>query len=216
MTSVLIIASTRAHLDTQEILRIQDTASALLDLDCAVDLLVPHLSPLLSVALSPQVHIFTAPHVPFCGNPPERPSFRRFLTGVSLFLYAVSLISRRAYTAFHGFNDGVLVMRALSGMTFHRHPCVAEIHTPFSTPGFFKGPRAAIARHFERRALKQADAIVLPDEDTLALFGKHIPRARVSLIPDPHAELTPDEFTFGDFNVALRHIYDYVLRPRKG
>ena len=40
-SAVLIISSTRIHVDPQEILRIQDTASALLQHGRAVDLLVP-------------------------------------------------------------------------------------------------------------------------------------------------------------------------------
>ena len=40
-SAVLIVASTRVHADAQEILRIQDTAAALLDAGAAVDVLVP-------------------------------------------------------------------------------------------------------------------------------------------------------------------------------
>ena len=44
-SAVLIVASTRVHADVQEILRIQDTASALIEQGRAVDLLVPSTLP---------------------------------------------------------------------------------------------------------------------------------------------------------------------------
>ena len=37
--------------------------------------------------------------------------------------------------------------------------------------------------------------------------------ARV-LIPDPHVELVPTAFTFAEFAAALRHVYEYALRPK--
>lgn len=212
---VLIVASTRVHVDAPEILRIQDTAAALLKEGCAVDVLVPRLSPLFSAALPAGARVFTAPRVPFCGNPPPRPSLRRLLAAFVLFLRGYSLISRRAYDVLHGFNDGALVVRALGRVTVRPRPYIAEIHTPLSSPGFFKGPRAALARRLERGALRRAAAIVLPDEATLARFAGRIPKARVSLIPDPHADFAPDAFTYGAFEAAVRHVYAYVLRPRR-
>ena len=214
--SVLIVASTRAYADSQEILRIQDTAAALLEAGSAVDLLVPRASPLLTSVLNPAVRVFTVPRiVPFMDNPPRRPSIRRFLVGALMFFRGVALISRRSYTALHGVNDGALVARAISGFaTVGRLPFVAEIHRPFSRPGFLRGPRTAFARFCERRALRHAAAIVLPDEQTLALFDRRIPRARVSIIPDPHVELVPTAFTFAEFSAALQHVYEYMRRTR--
>ena len=214
--SVLIVASTRAYADSQEILRIQDTAAALLEHGNAVDVLVPRTSSLLVSVLNPAVRVFTVPHiVPFMRNPPRRPSVRRFLVGALMLFRGVALLSRRRYTALHGVNDGALVVRAISGLaTVGRLPFIAEIHRPFARPGMVKGPRAAFARFCERRALRRASAIVLPDEQTLALFGRNIPRARVSLIPDPHVELVPTAFTFAEFSTALQHVYTYALRPR--
>ena len=98
--------------------------------------------------------------------------------------------------------------------TVGRLPFIAEVHRPFSGPGFLKGPRTAFARLSERRALRRAAAIILPDAQTLALFGRHIPRARVTLIPDPHVELVPTAFTFAEFSAALRHVYEYALCPK--
>lgn len=214
--SVLIVASTRAYADSQEILRIQDTAAALLEAGGAVDVLVPRVSPLLTSVLNPAVRVFTVPRlVPFMSNPPRRPSFRRFLVGALMFFRGVALLSRRGYTALHGVDDGTLVARAVSGFaTVGRLPFIAEIHRPFSGPGFLKGPRTAFARLCERRALRRAAAIILPDTQTLALFGRRIPRARVTLIPDPHVELVPTAFTFAEFSAALRHVYEYALRPK--
>ena len=214
--SVLIVASTRAYADSQEILRIQDTAAALLELGNAVDVLIPRTSPLLTSVLNPAVRIFTVPClVPFMSNPPRRPSIRRFCVGALMLFRGVALLARRSYTAVHGVNDGALVARAICGCaTMGRVPFIAEIHRPFARPGFLKGPRAAFARLSERRALRRAAAIILPDAQTLALFGRHIPRARVTLIPDPHVELVPTAFTFAEFSAALRHVYEYALCPK--
>ena len=216
--SVLIVASTRAYADSQEILRIQDTAAALLESGNAVDVLVPRMSSLLSSVLNQAVRVFTVPRlVPFMDNPPRRPSIRRFLVGALMFFRGIALLSRRSYTMLHGVNDGAIVARAISGFaTVGRLPFIAEMHRPFSRPGFLKGPRGALARLFERRALRRAAAIILPDEPTLALFGRHIPRARVTLIPDPHVELVPTAFTFAEFAAAIRHVYEYALCPKGG
>ena len=214
--SVLIVASTRVYADSQEILRIQDTAAALLESGNAVDLLVPRSSPLLTSVLNPSVRVFTVPRlVPFMGNPPRRPSIRRFLVGALMLFRGIALLSRRNYTAIHGVNDGALVTRAISGFaSVGRVPFIAEVHRPFARPGMVKGPRAAFARFCERRALRRAAAIILPDDQTLALFGRNIPRARVSIIPDPHVELVPTAFTFAEFAAALQHVYAYALRPK--
>ena len=122
---VLIVASTRAYADTREILRIQDTAAALLAEGRAVDLLTPRLSPLFRSALSPAVRVFTVPQlVPFMDTPPNRPSFRRFLVSVLMFLRGVALVSRRSYGILHGVNDGASVARAICG--FAAAPCAGS------------------------------------------------------------------------------------------
>ena len=214
-TAVLIVASTRAHADTQEILRIQDTVNALLEQGAAVDVLVPRVSPLLSAALAPAARVFRILRVPFCETPPLRPSLRRFVTGLLLFFRGYALASHRDYAVLHGVNDGAIVARLLARTSVRRHPYVAEFHTPLSTPGFFRGPRAAFARALERDAFRHADAVILPDAETHARFGPGLPRARVTLIPDPHVELAPENFTYGEFSAALEHVYAYVLRPRR-
>ena len=213
-SAVLIVSSTRVHVDAPEILRIQDTVATLLEQGRAVDVLVPRVSPLLSAALPPGARVFTAPRLPFCDNLPARPSIRRLLSALILFFRCVSLVSRRSYDVLHGFNDGALVVRATDRVTVKTYPYVAEVHTPLTSPGFFKGPRSAVSRILERGALRHAAAIIMPDAATLSIFGNKIPRARVSLIPDPHTDFAPNSFTYGEFATAVRHVYDYVLRPR--
>lgn len=209
---VLIVASTRAHADTREILRIQDTSSALLAEGRMVDLLAPRTSPLLKSVLNPSVRVFTVPRiVPFTDNPPRRPSLRRFLTGVLMFLRGVALAARRGYGMLHGVNDGAMVACAISRFaTAGRTPFIAEMHRPFFKSGMFRSPRTAIARFEELRALRRAAAIIVPDDRTFKRFGHHIPRSRVAIIPDPHVELVPDAFTYGEFADALKLAYEYV------
>lgn len=216
LSSILIVSSTRVHLDAPEILRIQDTAAALLEQGCAVDLLVPRVSPLLTAALPAAVRVFTAPAVPFCANPPRRPSVRRLATALVMLLRCVSLLSRRDYSVLHGFNDGSLVVRAADRVTMRKYPYVCEIHSPLTSRGIFKRPCAIASRALERGALRHAAAIILPDAETLAAFKGRIPKARVTLIPDPSTDFAPVDgaFTYGEFSDAVRRVYDYVLRPR--
>ena len=212
-SAVLLVASTRVHADPQEILRIQDTVSALREQGRAVDVLVPRIPPLLTATLDPSARVFSIPRIPFMDNPPQRPSLRRFVTAAVMFFRGVALAAHRDYAALHGFNDGALIARAIDRGTVHRYRYVAEIHRPLPTAGFFKGLKFFFARRLERSALRHASAIILPDAATLERLEKRVPKARVSLIPDPHAEITPDAFTFGEFSLAIEHIYDYVLRP---
>lgn len=209
--AVLIVASTRIHVDPQEILRIQDTAAVLLEQGFAVDVLVPRVSPLMAASFDRNIRVFTVPRIPFSNMPPDRPSARRVLAALLMFFRGIALAMRRDYAVLHGVNDGALVARAISRATVGRLPCIAEVHCPFSRARLLKSPATALAGQFERLLLRHASAIILPDEDTLAQFRGGLPKARISLIPDPHAELSPDAFTFGEFSLALEHIYDYVL-----
>jgi hypothetical protein len=210
--AVLIVASTRIHVDPQEILRIQDTAAVLLEQGFAVDVLVPRISPLMAASFDRNIRVFTVPRVPFSHNPPDRPSGRRFLAAVLMFFRGIALAMRRDYAVLHGVNDGALVARIISRSLVGHVPCVAEVHRPFSRVRFLKTPLTALTGRFERALLRHASAIILPDEETLAQFNGGLPKARVSFIPDPHAELSPDAFTYGEFSLALEHIYDYVLK----
>lgn len=213
-SAVLIVASTRMHADAQEILRVQDTAAALLDQGRAVDVVVPRRSSLLTATLSRDVRLFAVPCVPRSANPPDRPSFRRALTGLLMFLRGVSLAARNDYAVIHGFNDGAVIARAIARAATSSRPYVAEMLSPFASRRFFKSPQRAIACAMERKAIARAAATIFRDEETLALFGGGIPLARVSIIPDPHTDFVPGEFTRGDFLYALEHVYSYVLRPR--
>ncbi|MGN0853696.1 MAG: glycosyltransferase [Kiritimatiellia bacterium] len=214
-SAVLIVASTRVHVDPQEILRIQDTVAALREQARAVDILVPRKAALLTATLDPSARVFVVPPVPFSDAPPDRPSLRRFIAAASMAFRGLSLAARRDYAVIHGFNDGAIVAKAIAGLSVSRRPYIAEILSPFSSPRFFKSPRRAIACRLERRALAHAAAIILPDESTLARFRRQkIPVGRVSVLPDPHTGFVPDSFTLGDYRYALEHIYAYVLRPR--
>ena len=213
-SAVLVIGSTRAPQDVQEILRIQDTVAALLEEGHAVDLLVPAISPLLSVALANDVRLFRVPEFPFCGNPPPHASIRRLILGILMSLRGIALASSTNYAVFHGVNDGSIIARVINNFSLRNRPCVAEFHVPFALPCFSRGIRTAIARFLERHAFRRAAAVILPDVETLAHFSSKLSRARVTIIPDPHSEISPDAFTIAEFTSALAHVYDYILRPR--
>lgn len=211
-SAVLVISSSRVHTNTLEILRLQDISSALLEAGYSVDMLVPKKSNLLAVAISSDVRIFTPLGIPFSDLLPERPSVRRFLIRQMMFLRAYHLLANRDYSALHGFDDGALVARTLNMMTVKRYPYVSEIHKPFSSAKKkFSFLKMSAARK-ERSCIKHSAAVIFPNEDTMAVFEGKIPHARVSVIPEPEIDITPGSFTFGDYSLAMRRIYDYVLR----
>lgn len=212
MKSALVISSTRAHADPRETLRIQDIVSFLLSRGWSVDLLTPRSTYLLEATLPKAAQTFTVPRVPFTKGPPRRPSLRRSVVGTLMFLRGIALAARRDYTILHGVNDGAIIARAVSLGSVRRLPYVAELHNPFNARGLYRGAVAFMARRMERAALRNAGAIVFPEEDILATFDGPIPKSRVSFIPDPHAELDLDAFTGAEFAAALEHIYAYVLR----
>ncbi len=210
--AVLIVTSTRAYADPQEILRLQDTVAALVRQGRAVDVLIPRLTPLLTAALDRNARVFTVSKVPLMDNPPHRPSFRRFLTGMLMFFYGVSLIARRNYGVLHGINDGALIVRAIDRCTVKHHMYIAEIHHPFSRRGLIHGIRRMIAQHFERAALRHASAVIVPEERLINIFGRHLPVARTLILPNPRTEISPEGFTIAEFNLSIEHLYSYVLR----
>ena len=216
MKKVLLITSTRAADDIQEVLRIQDTINALRSMRYSVDLLTPRLSNLLDVAVDLAARVFVMPRIPFCGKVPPRASLRRFALSALMALRGAVLVACNKYTLLHGFNDGALIARSITRLTFSSCPYIAEFHTPFAGASS-SDPRVAFARSQERRAFRKAAAIILPDAETLERFGSKLSRARVSLIPNARIDFAPDafdDFTVGDFNAAIAHVYEYVLRSQ--
>ena len=186
MRAALVITSIRYCKTAQETLRVQDTVAALQRIGWAVDVLTPRANPILTAALDASVRVFTVPRVPL---------FRHIL----LFLKGFALATKRNYTVLHGLDEGVGLARAIDRMTFKRAAYVAEVHHPDSVSS------ATIAN---------ASAIIVPDEGTLAAFREPPPLARVSILPDPHAELDESAFTAAEYASALDGIYTYVLRTR--
>ncbi len=209
---VLVVSSTRAYADPQEILRLQDVVGALINQGNAVDVLIPRLTPLLTAALNKNARVYTVPRIPFMNNPPRRPSLRRFLTGLLMFFYGVSLSARRSYNVLHGMNDGAIIVRTIDRFTVTQYPYIAEIHHPITKRGLIHGLRRIIASRWERAALRHASAIVVPEERIINVFGKHIPVARTLILPSPRTEFTPDGFTIAEFGISIEHLYTYVLR----
>ena len=163
----------------------QDTVSALRRIGWSVDVLTAGRNPILSAMLGPDVRVFAVPGFP-C---------RRAL----MFLRGIALAARRDYQVLHGFDEGAGIVRAVDRMTLKRFAYIAEIHHPESVG------EATVAR---------ASAVVVPDEETLSRFRAPPPLARVSVLPDPHAELADNAFTAAEFADALGGIYTYVLRTQ--
>ena len=162
----------------------QDTVAALRRNGWAVDVLAPVASPILAATIAHDVRLFTVPRFLPC---------RR----LAMFLRGVALASGRNYTSLQGIDEGVGIARAIDRMTLSRFAYIAEIHHP-ETVG--------------RQSLEHASAVIVPDEDMLSRFPVKPPMARVSVLPDPHAELVDNAFTAAEFTAAIDGIYTYVLR----
>lgn len=182
--SALIVTSVRHCTSAQETLRVQDTVAALRRNGWSVDVLTPVASPILAATLAHDVRVFTV-----LGFQPCR--------RLAMFLRGVALASRRDYLILHGIDEGAGIVRAIDRVTFKRFAYIAEVHHPESAG---------------RQTIANASAVIVPDEDTLARFAVPPPLARVSVLPDPHAELADNAFTAAEFSNALDGIYTYVLR----
>ena len=182
--SALIVTSIRNCTSAQETLRIQDTVAALRRNGWAVDVLTPVASPILAATLTHEVRVFTVPRYLPC---------RR----LAMFLRGVALATGGNYTVLHGMDEGGCMARAIGRMTLSRFAYIAEVHHPES---------------IDRRTMEHASAVIVPDEDTLSRFSVKPPIARVSVLPDPHAELADNAFTTAEFTAAIDGIYTYVLR----
>ena len=212
MPAALLVASTRSHADARETLRIQDVAAVLVAAGWTVDLLVPRRSALLTATLDKDVRVIAVPALPMGDAPPRRPSCRRFCAGALMFLRGTALATRRGYAIVHGFNDGAIIARAIDRATLQRFPYVADFTDLFGIQGFYRGLRAKIARHLEHAAMRHAAAIIFADADAPVQLAYRPPAARISVIPDPHAEIAPDAFTRAEFADALDKIYAYAMR----
>lgn len=183
--AALVVTSLKRYATAQEALRVKDTVSALRRCGWSVDVLTPRTTALLSFSIDPDVRVFTVPRLPF--------------TRVMMFLRGVSLMASRDYMVMHGFDDGAGIARAVDRVTVKRFAYVAEVHHPESVG-------ASTVAH--------ASAVIVPDEETLAAFSVPPPKARVSVLPDPHADLDENAFTTAEFSSALDAIYTYVRRTR--
>ena len=162
----------------------QDTVAALRRNGWEVDVLAPVASPILAATLSRDVRLFTIPRFLPC---------RR----VAMFLRGVALASGKRYTILHGFDEGAGIVRAIDRFMFKRLAYIAEVYHP---------------ENVGRGTVANASAIIVPDEATLSRFASPPPLARVSILPEPHAELADNAFTSAEFSAAIDGIYTYVLR----
>ncbi len=182
--SVLIVTSVRNCTSAQETLRVQDTVAALRRNGWAVDVLTPEASPILAATLAHDVRVFTVPRYLPC---------RR----LAMLLRGGALAAGRNYSVLHGMDEGGSIAYAIAKMSLNRFAYITEVHHPES---------------IGRRSLESASAVIVPDEATLSSFAVKPPIARVSILPDPHAELADNALTTAEFTAAIDGIYTYVLR----
>lgn len=162
----------------------QDTVAALRRNGWSVDVLTPVASPILAATLAHDVRVFTVPRFLPC---------RR----LTMFLRGVALATGRNYTVLHGMDEGVGIACAIDRVTLSRFAYIAEVHHPETV---------------DHHSLEHASAVIVPDDDTLSRFTVKPPMARVSVLPDPHAELADNAFTTAEFTAAIDGIYTYILR----
>ena len=186
--SALIVTSVSWCTSAQETLRIQDTVAALKRNGWAVDVLTPEASPILAATLAHDVRVFTVPRFLPCKR-------------LAMFLRGVALASARGYTILHGIDEGSGIAHAIGRFAIKPYPYVAEVHHP---------------KTVSKRTAQRASAVIVPDEETLSEFVHPPPLARVSILPEPHAELADNAFTAAEFSNALDGVYTYVLRTHPG
>ena len=182
--NVLIVTSVSRCFTAQETLRVQDTAAALRRIGWDVSILTPAESPILAATLAHDVRVYTLP----CRLPVRR---------MGMFLKGLAIASKAGCSVLHGFDEGAGVAMAISRAMRGRIPYVAELHNP-ETVG--------------DRTVDGAAAVIVPDEETLSRFGAPPPMARVSVLPDPHAEMSGSDLTAAEFADAIDGIYTYVMR----
>ena len=182
--NVLIVTSVKRCASAQETLRVQDDAAALRRAGWTVSILTPAESPILAATLAHDVRVFTPP---------------RFFPGrrAGMFLRGLAVASNAGCQVVHGLDEGAGVAMAICRAMRGRAAYIAEVHHP-ETVG--------------RRTVAGAAAVIVPDEETLAGFSSPPPMARVSVLPDPHAELAGNALTAAEFAEAIDGIYTYVLR----
>jgi len=156
--------------------------AALVALEHTVDFLVPPGSAALDIP--PGVRSISTPNLPFCRNLPPGPSLRRFATDVVMAAKAVAACNRHAYALMHGIDDGGIVTSIAGRLT--KTPWVYE------RTGDFVSERSrglkrfwqAFHRLLERRALRQASAVIGNDTGMIKLFSRLNCRSRACVIPD--------------------------------
>lgn len=183
--AALIVTSVKHCVSAHDTLRVQDTVAALRRAGWSVDVLTPSRNQILSATLDADVRVFTVPRLPF----------KRAM----MFLRGMALVARRDYAVLHGFDEGAGIVRAVDRLIRKRFAYVAEIHHP---------------QLVGKQTVARASAVIVPDAETLAGFEEPPPKARVSILPDPHAELADNALTAAEFGAAIEAIYTYVLRKR--
>lgn len=180
----LIVTSVRRCFSAQETLRVQDTASALRRMGWEVSILTPSESPILAATLAHDVRVFTLPRL----LPARR---------LGMFLRGLAIAANSGCSVVHGFDEGAGVAMMICRAMRRRLAYIAEVHNPETVGG---------------RTVRDAAAVIVPDGETLSRFSSPPPLARVSVLPDPHAELAGDALTAAEFGDAIDGIYTYVLR----
>ena len=161
--------------------RIRHNLEALVTLEHTVDLLTVPVGQAPRVA---GVNTFFVPRIPFCSSLPEGPSVRRFILDTLMLFKAVYLAGRTPYTLIHGIDDCGVIAWLAGGLT--KTPCVFERYTGLSHERI-KGPRRlwlGFYRFLERRALKQADAVIGNEPSVIDLLARFGRRSRACVIPD--------------------------------
>ncbi len=208
MRSVLIFAPVRGFREPALALRAQETAQAALRAGWRVDAVLPREDR--ELALPHEVALHFPPRILTLARIPDKPSLRGIFTARLMFLRAIALSAACKYSAFHGFDDGACIARAVDRATVRKFPVIAEFHRPVSTHDGPIGMFADIARRRERSVLRHACAVIVPDAAMLAEFEQPPARSRVSVIPEPQGDTNEDFFTIAEFEKAVMQTYEYA------
>lgn len=159
--------------------RTRHTLEAQIALGYEVDLLTPPEGP--TPAVSAAVTAVPLPRLPFCRRAPENPTLLRLALDLLALHKALWVAGNTRYALIHGADGGVIVAWAAARLT--RLPCIVELRDD-PAPGPTRGLAAALYRRLERKALRQADAVIGHDAAAVARLADLGCRSRACVIAD--------------------------------
>ncbi|MBR1871412.1 MAG: hypothetical protein IJ802_06255 [Kiritimatiellae bacterium] len=185
MKRALIVSSTSASASAREVLRISNWAMALEKNGWEVDVLVDSSTTLTEAALGDGSNVHKAVNWPIAGG-----TCRFFMV-----LAAVRLVARNKYSLLVGVGGGAEIVRAADRATLAKFKYVADVIS--SAPA--------------GKVLKHAAAVTAIDSTACEAVASIAPRARLSILEEPHEDIGSADWTFAMFAEAAGRVAEYAI-----